>query len=443
MRRFNRPGCEGHGFRFHGGSFGQALPRMTLEERTAVTTRRERWRSLCAGAIETAGNTFLLLVATRAFSAGATLKAWVAAGGSIGLLLSPVTINWVQSTGRRPAAVASRMLACSAVAMSLAALMPASWGAAFAACCVLALAMPFSSIPLLTQVYQDNYPADRRGRLFSQAIVIRIAIAIAFGAVAGWWLDPLPRPGATAFLAACGAVLDAIPGRERWLVAAFSAAFAGAAWSVAGIPSSPLPAAAGSHPLHAMRYVWTDPVFRNALVAWMLMGFANLAMLPLRVEYLGNPRHGLGMDATRIALYTLVIPNMARLLLSPVWGRLFDRMNFFALRCTLNVGFAAGIAAFFTSNSTAGLVLGAIVYGVSNAGGDVAWSLWTTKVAPPERVADYMSVHTFLTGIRGVLAPFAAFWAIQHATPAQMGWGAGIMILAATTLLLPDIRRRT
>ena len=169
----------------------------------------------------------------------------------------------------------------------------------------------------------------------------------------------------------------------------------------------------------------------------------NLAMLPLRVEYLGNPRHGLGMDASRIALYTLVIPNMARLLLSPVWGRLFDHMNFFALRCTLNIGFAAGIAAFFTSNSTAGLVLGSIVYGVSNAGGDVAWSLWTTKVAPPERVADYMAVHTFLTGVRGVIAPFAAFWAIQRASPAQMGWGAGLMILAATALLLPDIRRRT
>ncbi|NDF01570.1 MAG: hypothetical protein EB034_25395, partial [Verrucomicrobia bacterium] len=50
------------------------------------------------------------------------------------------------------------------------------------------------------------------------------------------------------------------------------------------------------------------------------------------------------------------------------------------------------------------MALGAVIFGVSNAGGDVAWSLWVTKFAPPERVADYMSVHTFFTGVRGVAA---------------------------------------
>lgn len=147
------------------------------------------------------------------------------------------------------------------------------------------------------------------------------------------------------------------------------------------------------------------------------------------------------MGAAEIALYTLVVPNLARLLMSPVWGRLFDRMNFFVLRCALNLGFALGIAAFFTSNTTPGLVLGAVVYGVSTAGGDVAWSLWTTKVAPPDRVADYMAVHTFLTGVRGVLAPMAAFWAVERLAPSQMGWAAALMIVAATALLLPEIRR--
>ena len=45
---------------------------------------------------------------------------------------------------------------------------------------------------------------------------------------------------------------------------------------------------------------------------------------------------------------------------------------------------------------------------ISGAGADVAWSLWVTKFAPPERVADYMSVHTFFTGVRGFLAPVTA-----------------------------------
>src|SRR6185369_5117324 len=98
-------------------------------------------------------------------------------------------------------------------------------------------------------------------------------------------------------------------------------------------------------------FVREDPLFRRTLVCWMLMGFANLMMLPLRVEYLASPRYNLQLTVGTIALLTGVIPNLARLVLSPVWGHLFDRMNFFALRVTLNAGFAIGILTFFVSNS--------------------------------------------------------------------------------------------
>jgi len=171
------------------------------------------------------------------------------------------------------------------------------------------------------------------------------------------------------------------------------------------------------------------------------MGFANLMMLPMRVEYLGNPRYGLVKSAAEIAFLTGVIPNIARLFMNPVWGWLFDRMNFFALRTTLNVGFAVGILAFFTSNSTTGLIVGAIIYGISNAGGDVAWGLWVTKFAAPERIADYMSVHTFLTGVRGVAAPLVAFQLVQRFPLSILGIFSAGLIVVATLLLLPEIGR--
>ena len=154
----------------------------------------------------------------------------------------------------------------------------------------------------------------------------------------------------------------------------------------------------------------------------MLMGFANLTMLPLRVEYLANPKYHLGLSVGRIAFLTGVIPNLARLVLSPIWGHLFDQMNFFSLRITLNVGFAVGILAFFMSDSLTGMVCGAIIYGISNAGGDVAWSLWVTKFAPQERVADYMAVHTFLTGVRGVMAPLFAFYLVSQVSVTTLAW---------------------
>jgi MFS family permease len=413
---------------------------MAPDERTRSTFRRERWRAVCSGIIETAGNTFLLLIATRHFNAGPVAKSLVAAGGSVGLLLTPLVVNHVQRIGARPSAAASRALTIGAILLLVAALAPAAWGPLYAVACVVAMAMPFSIIPLMTQVYQDNYPAAQRGRLFSLTVMLRIGAAILFAAIAGWWLDPvLPTFIPDAFAPGIDLLVHQ-PGRERALVVFFALTFAAAAWTLSGIPSSPLAAAAGSHPLHAWRYVRSDRLFRQALIAWMLMGFANLAMLPLRVEYLGNPRYGLSKSAGEIALLTLIIPNVARLIISPVWGWLFDRMNFFVLRITLNLGFALGIAAFFTSNTPAGLVWGSIIYGISNAGGDVAWSLWVTKFAPAGRVADYMSIHTFLTGVRGVIAPFAAFQFIQHYTPSTLGWYAGGLILIATLILLPEIR---
>src|SRR5207244_461106 len=141
-----------------------------------------------------------------------------------------------------------------------------------------------------------------------------------------------------------------------------------------------------------------------------------------------------------IAILTGVVPNLSRLVMSPIWGSLFDRMNFFALRVTLNLGFALGILTFFTSHSIAGMVMGGIIFGISNAGGDVAWSLWVTKFAPAHRVADYMSVHTFLTGVRGVAAPLCAFYFIRQLPLTWLALISCALIAASILLLLPEVK---
>lgn len=177
----------------------------------------------------------------------------------------------------------------------------------------------------------------------------------------------------------------------------------------------------------------------------MFLGFATLMMAPLRVEYLANPQYGVRvrgkvLTAGMVALITGVIPNVARLILNPIWGWLFDRMNFFVLRITLNIGFMLGILSFFMTASVAGLVTGAILFGISNAGADVAWSLWVTKFAPPQRVADYMSVHTFFTGLRGLAAPLTAFYLVSRLQPQSLGWISVGLIVIACAFLVPEIR---
>ncbi len=390
--------------------------------RTAVTYRSERWRAVSSGIIESAGTTFLLLIAVRAFHSGPFWKAAVAGGSSLGLLLTPVVVSWVTRQRRPPSQAAARLFFVGAGAFLLAfiggltGLLPL-----FALGSMAGLAAAASVIPLFTHIYQENYPETQRGRLFSRTVMIRITTAAAFSELGGWMLS-----------------IDL--GWFRVLLVAFAAALAFGGACLARIPSEPIHDDGGAHPFRAMRFVRDDAIFRRTLICWMLMGFANLMMLPLRVEYLANQKYGLHLGVGMIALLTGVIPNLARLVMSPVWGRLFDRMNFFALRVTLNAGFAIGILTFFASDSLSGLIVGAIIFGISSAGGDVAWSLWVTKFAPAGRVADYMSVHTFFTGVRGVLAPVAAFALAGRASMDLLAGFNAALIVVASLLLLPELK---
>jgi len=55
-------------------------------------------------------------------------------------------------------------------------------------------------------------------------------------------------------------------------------------------------------------------------------------------------------------------------------------------------------------------------------------------------VADYMSVHTFFTGVRGVVAPMVAFHLVSAVSIGTLGWISGGLILLASLLLLPEIK---
>lgn len=392
---------------------------MNGAEETAVTYRYERWRAMTTGVLETAGTTFLLLLAVRWFQAGATAKALVAAGGSMGLLISPLVVWLVSRRGWLASHAAAWLSWVGAFAFLVMAALP--YLPFYVLGSLVTMTMYSAIIPLMTQIYQENYPERQRGKLFSRTVMIRIAMAAIFSDLAGRFLTGNLQ-------------------RFQWLLLVFGAAFCFAGFCLKRIPSRRILDDGGSHPLRALRFARLDRLFRHTLICWMMMGFANLMMFPLRVEYLANPKYSLQLDVATIAFVAGVVPNLARLAVSPLWGWLFDRMNFFALRVILNLGFALGILAFFTTDSMTGLIVGALVFGMSHAGGDVAWSLWVTKFAPPERVAEYMSVHTFFTGLRGVVAPLIAF---SLATRLPLSWLATFsigLILAASAMLIPEIK---
>ena len=396
-----------------------AQPATPLEV-VATTYRIEKWRAVPSGVLETASGTFLLLIAVQAYQAGSIEKAMIAAGGNIGLLLTPLVVQAVERNRWPIARGASVIAGLGTAACALAAIFPILTvyvlGAIVGVACMSALT------PLVIQVYQDNYPPSQRGHFFARTTVLRVAAAAVFAELAGRLLtDNL--------------------GAFRWLLVAFAIAFGLSCLLLWRIPSRPLAVLESTNPLRGLRYLRDDRVFRTTMIVWMLIGFANLMMVPLRIEYLANPAYGLTLTPQEIALLTAIIPAIVRLLLSPAWGWLFDRMNFFVLRITINLAFAVSILVFFTGNSWAGLIAGSVVFGIAVSGGDLAWSLWVTKFAPPHLVADYMSVHTFFTGVRGVLAPLLAFQLVTRMTIAEIGVICTVLIVMASLILVPELFR--
>jgi MFS family permease len=381
----------------------------------STTFRCEQKRAAVSGIIETANTTFLLLIAVRWFSAGELEKSLIAGANSVGLLLGPLVIYTAKHYRMRPSVAAANLYFLSGIAFLIACLIPDIW--VFVFCSGLAISAGAATIPLLTQIYQDNYPERVRGRLFSKSNSIRVISAGIFAWIAGKLLQ----------------------GRiEHFQIVlfVFAICFILGGLSLKRCPSQPIKSDSALKLFNGFKYIKTDYLFRVTLMSWMLMGFGNLMMIPLRVEYLANTKHGLVLDEASIALLVSVVPNLARLLISPIWGILFDRMNFFWMRITVNIGFLLGILSFFSSNSFNELLLGAAIFGISTAGADIAWHLWVTKITTADKVADYMSVHTCLTGIRGVIAPITAFYLLRHTSIHSVAWISQVLILAASLLLL-------
>lgn len=389
------------------------------EPRTALTVQRETIRAFAGGIIESASTTFLVLCAVRYFHAPNAAKGLLAATANIGFLLSPLAVVVAQRFRLSASAMCAVCFAAASLLFSPAIFTGSVW--MYTISCTLAMSLANCTVALITKIYQENYPRPVRGRLLSRTIVLRILTVAIFSLVGGQIAD-LPRFG------------------TGILIALFSAAAAVSSWCMFHCPSEPIREARSPLSAAVIREVWEDRLFRNTMSCWMCMGFGNLMMVALRVEYLANPAYGLTLSTTAVALFTGVLPNLARFTFSRFWGRLFDRVNFFALRIVLNFCFSLSILAFFSTGSTAGLVIGALIFGASNAGGDIAWTLWVTKFAPAEKVAAYMSLHVFLTGIRGILAPMAAFHLLAYCSVTSVAWIAAGLIVIANIFMIPELR---
>lgn len=381
-------------------------------------------RAIPAGVLVPVESTIVLTVAITRFEAAGWVKGLIAAAAGVGLVSSPFVTAFARRSGRPVMVVAAAISVVGAFGFALAAsgaLMLMVIGS------IIGVAAISAPIPLLTATYDRNFSVVDRGRRVGRGMAVRVAV----GALSGF---------------AMGAYLKAYPDRWWQLLAMAGLAMAAIAACQANLPSHPLDHVEGrTSPLPHFHLLGEDRQLRLTLVAWMLMGFGNLMLLPLRVEYLARPIYGVNADAARIVMLTVTIPSVVRLVCMPLFANLFDRVSFFSARIMVNLLFALYVAAFFSGSSDLGLLLGAIAFGVGSAGGDLMWTLWVTKFAPPGRVADYMGLHTFFTGIRAVTAPVLGFLVIERFDLETVAWMAAALIVVSSLVLLPEARleRRT
>ncbi|MEM9445380.1 MAG: MFS transporter [Verrucomicrobiota bacterium] len=397
-------------------------------ERQRVTFFYERWRALSAGMIETLHLSFILVIAIRYFGANNLIQGLLATTWAIGLFLSPFSVAMIRRLNWSPAKGAAFLvysMSASFLVAGLGSFAPHSTNLLlFTIFILLGINCVTLTIPLLTEIYQQNYPAKKRGQLFAWSSMIKVGATALFAYFAGALLtvDINYTPyflivlSLAAFISAC--LLSRVPSCE-----------------VVPIVSKE----SSLNPFHALSFLRSDRAFLILSLSWMFIGFGNLMMLPLRVKLLAEEVYGHAYSIGMISLVVTVITPVTQLSLSFAWGKLFDKMNIFMLRILINVFFISSHGCFFLMDNFLGFIIGAILLGAAFSGGDIAWSLWVTKIAPKNHVADYMSVHTFLTGCRAFVAPLIAVLMASYVPLNQIAYMSIFLMTISIVVLLPEV----
>lgn len=383
-----------------------------------ATYRYDRIKAPFLGILEAGWSTFALVVAIRYFDAAETVKAFIAGSGPIGFLITPVTLFIAAKLRARPS------MACAFVFASAAVLLLGTSLAQsllfYGLFVTISQVMAVQQGPLILQIYTENYTSKERGGRMTMPYILTALFSIGFSVVGGKLLD--------------------------WRIESYHLIFAVmllacivCSWSCSKLPCTTLSSENIGNPWQNFSLIWKDGFFGYLLGSWMLLGLGNLIALPIRVEYLADPKYGVNANNTTIAIIMMVIPAVTRVLSTKMWGHFFDQLHFVTTRNLLNVFFLLSIALFFFSTNYYLLAMAMVFQGLAMGGGKIFWSLWVTKIAPDEKASSYMSIHMALTGLRGTIAPFLGYWILSQSSPGAVAV-IGVTLISISIVLFEMVR---
>ncbi len=186
-----------------------------------------------------------------------------------------------------------------------------------------------------------------------------------------------------------------------------------------------------ANPLRLRRLLLQDKDFRRYMTSMFIFGFGNLMVLAPLVVML---KDRFGLDALTSVLIVTSIPMLMMPAFVPLWSKLLDRVHIVRYRAVHSWSFIIASSMFLIAAVTMQtwlLFVAAALKGAAISGGVLGWNLGHHDFAPPERAAEYMSVHVTLTGIRGMTAPMIAISVYQALEWSNIGSGAWVFAMCA------------
>ncbi len=253
------------------------------------------------------------------------------------------------------------------------------------------------SLPATTGIYSSNYPEKSRGRIVSLLKMTETAFLVLFTFLGGLVMNEQPWTFRILFplagvLGVAGAVVFS---RIR--------------------VNEPGPCGVNdvegdqSGPRIGLRSILSvfgaNRIFAVFMATWFLFGFANIMTRPALTIYYVDPEFGVNADYFQLSLLTAIIPNAIMFATVYFWGRIYDRVDVIKLRGILQLVWSLELLICFLTNRIEFLYVSVAIRGFAAAGSSLIWNIGVIRFAPPREVPLYMGIHTFLTGVRGIIAP--------------------------------------
>ncbi|MBL7961506.1 MFS transporter [bacterium] len=295
---------------------------------------------------------------------------------------------------------------------------------------VLCAAFAFNSVntPVVTSIYRSNYPDHSRGKIMG---VVRTFFNIAFVAASYLFSLMLDMDGHNYIyvypIIGLVGIWGAMQFRKIKILMPADVS-----------TSTPL------HPLIQLRRVLkNDKPFAYFMWYWAIFGFAALMVDPVKTIFVTDPIYAINASYEEAILAVTVIPQAVMLLTFAFWGKQIDKYGVIKIRFILNILPTINLLLFYFATDLNLIYIASVLQGVSMSGAQLSWQLCVMEFAPKNQVGIYMGIHTMLTGIRGIIAPFVGAYLIGAAGIGNTFLVGFVLMLISTIMMIRFAKNKT